>query len=71
MENDVAFTDQTVHNGFVENVFDCERIVFVGCKVLDIFHSSGGQIIDNSHLITEIKKFFAQMRTDKSSSTGD
>lgn len=37
----------------------------------DIFHTSGGEIIEQNHAIPAIEKSFRQMRTDKTSAASN
>jgi hypothetical protein len=42
-----------------------------GFQVADIFHATGGEVIQQDDRVTTVKKLFRQMRADETGPAGD
>ena len=71
MKNHIGKVDQFRQELTVEN---CVQVILEGdvmLKMGDVFGAAGGKVVQNRYIVSQRKKLFRQVGTDKPSSTGD
>ena len=71
MKNDVAFAHEPVDDVDIANVFDGEIEVREGRQAFNIFEPTGGEIIDNGHLVAGFQQAFRKVTADEAGAAGD